>query len=533
MSIEGEFMILLKNEYITLEGVDDNVFLQVHKAGVDIKKFGELCNHVPRFKLTKFGSVKNALDVISDTPVFVGLLKPVVEVIVSSDEMMAYIIINLTKSDYDATKESLPAKVLSVLKEEDVVYGINMEVLESDIAVMEKVLIAEGTPATHGQDAIIEYYEFSEKKPLIKTDGNVNHYELDLIDNVDRKEWIGKKVPPTLGTEGMTVKSNPVSAKTGRDYKIKFDPDSVFMLKDSDGVENLYAKNSGAVKMKNSRICVDNHLVVTGDVEYSTGNIDFDGYVTITGTVKDKFTVTATNDISINGDLGLGATGLIHSKEGSVLLKGGVNGKGISRIVAKKDIYTKYANEATLECEQDIHVGLYAIDSTLIAQKVILPPSGRIIGGNTKATLRIESGSIGNKLEKPTYIEVEGFERCNAVEMLEYYTDKKTSEVKKSNKLKRELEVFENNLEKLDEKGMTTYEYMIIKHDQIAAEINDLNAEIRKIEDILKTKGEGEVSITNSIFPKTSLEIKEMQKRIKDKMTGSFYVKDKELHHKS
>lgn len=526
-------MILYTNDYITLAVKEDKVFLQVHQVGVDMKQFGEFCKGVPRLKLTKFGAVKIALTVSSETPVLIGLLKDTIEVIVSSDEMVAYLVVNMTETELASQLQEVKSNILEVLKTNEIVYGITMDLVESKLVVMEKIIVAKGTPPSHGEDAIVEYYECCDKKPIVKSDGKVNHYELELIDNVEKSEWLGKKTPATIGLEGMTVKGNPVSAKTGRDFKLKFEIESVFMKIETDGVENLYARNNGAVKMNRSCIGVDNHLLITGDVEYATGNIDFDGYVTITGTVKDKFCVTATNDISINSPLGIGATGLILSKEGNVLIKGGVNGKGVSKIVAKKDIFTKYTNETTLESGRNIHVGLYALDSTLIAQKVLLPPAGRIIGGITQATLRIESGSIGNRSEKPTYIQVEGFERGNVVEMLEFYQDKKNSEIKKSNKLKRELEVFENNLEKLDEKGMTTYEYMIIKFDQINSEMNNLNIEIQKLEDILHTRGEGEVNIANSIFPKTSLEIKTMQLKIKDKMTGSFYAKDQELHHKS
>lgn len=144
----------------------------------------------------------------------------------------------------------------------------------------------------------------------------MNHYELQLIDNVVQGQWIGEKLPATLGDEGTSVKGNPISAKSGRDYKLKYDPNTVLHKVDASGKETLLAKNNGAVKMKNDKICVDNHLIINGDVEYTTGNIDFDGYVTVTGTVKDKFNVTATYDISINGPMGIGAIGLIESKKG-------------------------------------------------------------------------------------------------------------------------------------------------------------------------------------------------------------------------
>ncbi|MBN2796245.1 MAG: DUF342 domain-containing protein [Clostridia bacterium] len=524
-------MILFDNDLLAFTAEEQNVYLIVRQPGISMKQFGSFCDAIPRLKLTKFGAAKNALEMPTNKEVFIGYLRDEIELSISSDEMVAHVFLNISEAELDRIKENLPSKLIQMLKDEGITEGILMDVIEKELKVNEKIVVAEGTPATHGDDAVITYYEFGNKKPVITSDGKVNHYDLDLIDNVNKNEWIGKKIPATLGVEGITVKGNPVSPKSGRDYKLKFDPNTVIHHVSDSGEENLYAKINGAVKMKNSRIAVDNHLIINGDVEYTTGNIDFDGFVTVTGTVKDKFSVTATYDISINGTMGIGAVGLIESREGSVVIKGGVNGKTQARIVAKKDVFTKYSNEATIEAGRSIHVGLYALDSNLSAQKIILPENGRIIGGVAKAEHRIESGSIGNKFEKPTRIEVEGFERGNALEMLNFYKEKLEDQNKILNKLKRELEVFENNIKRLDDRAMTTYEYMLIKYDKMIMDINDLKNEIQKLEDILRTRGEGEVSILNSVFPKTFLEIKTMQRRIKDTMTGSFYAKDHELHH--
>ena len=45
-----------------------------------------------------------------------------------------------------------------------------------------------------------------------------------------------------------------------------------------------------------------------------------------------------------------------------------------------------------------------------------------------------------------------------------------------------------------------------------------------------RRRGEGEVKILGSAYPKTVLDIKNLQKVIKRTMAGSFYVKDNSLH---
>ncbi|MBI9013591.1 MAG: DUF342 domain-containing protein [Clostridiales bacterium] len=411
------------------------------------------------------------------------------------------------------------------LHEKGITFGIKSE-LFIDVPLRTKVLIAEGISPIDGNDAVIEYYELSENKPVLNSDGSVNHYDMQLIDNISSGEWLGKKTPATKGQDGISIRNEVIPAKIGRDYKLIFDLRTVRHMVYENDMEEIFAKIDGAVKIRAGKISVDNHLIIYGDVDYNTGHIDFDGFVTIKGTVKDKFNVTATNDIAILGAMGIGAVGLIESKEGSISIKGGVNGKGVAKVKACVDVMTKYSNEAMIEAGHTIHVGLYAIDSELKAKKILLPPQiGRIIGGRTYATHRIVTGSIGNKFEKPTRVFVEGFERNNILEMLAFYKNKNIDMATVVNKMKKDLDVFEKNMGKLDDRGVNTYNFLIVKYEQ------QLSEEMDNLNDVLLTKGEGEISIYKSVFPKTMLEMKNLQKRISDQMTGSFYVKGRMIYH--
>lgn len=93
------------------------------------------------------------------------------------------------------------------------------------------------------------------------------------------------------------------------------------------GVTYLYALKSGAVHYEGDRISVSNHLEIDGDVDFKTGNINFDGFVTIKGTVADGFSVVAVKDVEILGTIGIGSVKEVVSKEGSIYIKGGIAGK--------------------------------------------------------------------------------------------------------------------------------------------------------------------------------------------------------------
>jgi len=522
-------LILFNSDSIVLEEISAQIRVRVLEENFSMKEFTTICNNIPRVKLTKFGVVKDALELASGNSVEIGILKPMIEFIISSDLMYAYFIVNL--KDQDKPINEIEERIRKMLHDNGITYGIKSEIF-NDVPLRTKVLIAEGIPPIDGEDAVIEYFELSENKPVLNSDGSVNHYDMQLIDNISAGEWLGKKTPPTKGQDGISIRHEVVPAKRGRDYKLTFDLKTVRHMVYENDSEEIFAKIDGAVNIRAGKISVENHLIIYGDVDYNTGHIDFDGFVTIKGTVKDKFNVTATNDIAILGPMGIGAVGLIESKEGSISIRGGVNGKGVAKIKASYDVITKYSNEAVIEAGHTIHVGLYAIDSELNAKKILLPPNvGRIIGGRTYATHRIVTGSIGNKFEKPTRVFIEGFERNNILEMLSYYQNKNTDMDTTTKKMKKDLDIFERNMRKLDERGVNTYNFLIVKYEQQLSELKQLSEEIDKLNDVLLTKGEGEISIAKSVFPKTMLEMKNLQRRISDQMTGSFYVKGRTIYH--
>lgn len=522
--------MLYENDFLKIQENEGDIYLKVHQKGMQLQAFNDIVDDLARVKLTTFQTVQLALRDATDQWVIIGELKEVVELTLTADMMQAHLIINLEKNNY-RTQEEVGYLVEQTLEASGISYGIDRTLL-SHLPWNEKVLIAEGKAVVQGSDAVVTYFELKNKRPFINQRGLVNHYERDLIDNVLAGEILGQKIPPTSGVNGINVKGEVVYAKVGRNHKLRFDPKTVKHEENEDSTETLYAKINGAVKFRSGKIMVDNHLIIHGDVDYETGHIDFDGYVTITGTVKDKFNVSATYDISINGPMGIGAVGEICSKKGSILIKGGINGKGSAKIRAYKDVVSKYVNEAFVEAGHAIQVGLYVIDSELSAKRIMLPPDqGRIIGGKTYATHRIETGSIGNRVEKPTRVYVEGFVRDDIIEMLEVYRIKSVEINKVLTKMKRDLAIFEKNMTQLDERAINTYEYLLVKYEEQVNEYDELRLELLRLDDVLQTKGEGEICIANQVFPRTLLEMKSLQKRIHDKTSGSFYVIDRTIHH--
>jgi uncharacterized protein (DUF342 family) len=521
---------IYNNEKFKIISKKSNILIINNSNSTTINEINNILSKIPRIKLTEFSNLKKSISTHDGTELTIGILKSKYEITTPGDNMKTYLKINMSENEFIIEKPHIIKNINNELIINNIKNGIKNNVLNiNNITPNKKILIAEGICPEPGNDAILRYYKISDKKAIVDKHNNTNHYEIHLIDNVVKNEWVGEKIPATIGKDGINVLGDSLPGNLGKDYKLNYDKKTITLI-EKDNKKVLLAKNNGAILIKNGKITIENNLIIDGDVDYNTGNINFDGYVTIKGTVKDNFTVIATKNITINSIIGVGAVKKIESTHGDINIKGGINGKNISEICAGGNIYAKFINETTVFSKNTVNIDLYAKDSIINAKNIFLnSKNGRIIGGNLKAKYKIESHSIGNKYEKLTKVNIEGFDRELLIVELQTLKIKFERLLSKGNTLKRKLVIFETNEVKLDEKALNTFKALKTSYENIITEINEINNKINKISDNLKTKGSGEIKIYDTAYPKTIIEIKNFQKRLKCALKNSLCVKDNEL----
>ncbi|MGE5677022.1 MAG: DUF342 domain-containing protein, partial [Pseudomonadota bacterium] len=492
-------MEILRNEFFSLYNENSELYISVYHTGYEIREFSQLLLDMPTLELHNFMSLKRALAEASGDRVRIGSIKPRVEVSISFDEMEARIKLNITAKEFTENKITISTEIIQALEKAGITEGLD-SLFSKPLTVQKEITIAKGIPPEDGEDAIIKYYELSEKKPLVKDDGTVNHYELDLIENIKKGDWLGDKTKPTEGKPGRTVTGKPIPARRGMDFKLKYDRKTVEELEEDDKTV-LRAAVNGAVRLDGESIGVDNHLIIPGDVGFETGNISFDGYVTVKGTVKDGFSIIAKNDISIQSPMGLGVINRLVSQEGSIYIKGGISGKNVSVIQAKKSVFVKYCNATEIVAGEDINIGFYSLDSSLKAKKVVMDPvHGKIIGGSVNAEIQVITGVIGNKSEKRTIINVAGFDRAAIRSEFEQLLEKYKSLLGEVNAVKQQIGTYERRPDSdyLDDRE---YNQCLRRYADILDEIKLLDEYRKRLQKILETKGEGQIDISLAAYP--------------------------------
>lgn len=427
----------------------------------------------------------------------------IISVSISDDALEAYITLNFLPDELKDDHTALIQAIQSALKNADVNYGIIQEALFNDIPLNTPVLIAKGKPPVHGKDSEIKMYSISDPKPRIIDNGKVNYYDLDLIHHVKAGDWLGERTDPVPGSPGIDVHGNEIKPNEGILYPLVYDQNSVIQVRQQNK-DVLYSLKDGAVHYVDNCIAVYDVLEIKGDVDFNVGNIDFDGYVNIKGTVEDNFSVKATKDIEISGEYGIGGVKLIESTEGSIYVRGGIAGKNRAKIKCRENLYAKFLSDTEVECEGIVYIGFYVRNCNIRAKQVIVESGkGQIVGGNIDADVSVESADVGNRMETRTIINIRGFNR----ELMKMELDETVSAIQSRKKRMNELisnisSGINTQNDKSEAKKMQREIFLLQE------EIKKLESRYSSINNYLKVPGEGALIVKNYIYPKVKITIK-------------------------
>jgi len=324
--------------------------------------------------------------------------KPILRIRISPDKLKAYLIVV-------PFLEGTPlnsADIEEICREQKIINGLKNEsfakIVEKQTSYGEH-LIAEGTKPQDGQNASL-VFNFNPKgielKPHEMDDGSVDFYNLNLIQGVKTGEVLVEKIPFTTGTNGKNVLGEDGMAKPGKDIRLPQGSNTQAI----DNYSKLIATKDGHVVYVNGKVNVLATFEVRGDVDFSTGNIKFNGNVVVHGNVKNNFEVEATGDVEIDGNL----EGVVHSDSNIQVKKGIVRGKAFAR----SNIYARYIENGQANCGENIVVTEAIMHSTSKAGRKVSVggKKGLLVGGSCSAGEEIYAKNIGSNMGTSTTLEV-------------------------------------------------------------------------------------------------------------------------------
>ncbi len=474
----------VKNGYFQIIYIADDAKLRIFgpDEGGELARIAEVTAYLDRNSFRGYDAVEiNAAINKGDKQIDIDLPKPkegqyypiseAMMVRVSEDKMEAIVRFYPPSNNGEKLGKE---DIIKELNNQKVVSGIDDQVIKNHILsprYCTDILIAKGTPYVEGRDASIEYTFETELKarPKRNEDGSVDFHKLDIMNPVHEGDLLATLTREDPGEPGLDVYGNMTRPpkvvrkilRFGKNIRLSEDETQIFSMVD------------GHVTLEDERVYVYNVYEVAADVDATTGDIQYDGNITVKGNIRTGFKVTASGNIEVYGVV----EGAAVKAGGDVILRRGIQGMGKGIIVAKGNIVSKFIESATVVSEGFIETE--AVMHSRMSAKgdiKIQGSKGNLIGGFTRSTCLIEAKVIGAPMGTITNVEV-GIDPAVQDKINKIRTDI----AEKSKELGRLKDVFEVFKAK-KQKGKIDFS-TLASMTKTAQEIQELNSKIIELQD--------------------------------------------------
>jgi len=409
-----------------------------------------------------------------------------------------------------------------------VTHGISERVVDEAVRMgvhkeyIEKYIVAKGKAPVPGENGELIYnYDMSGEKnqPKILGDGTVDYKQINYFEPISSGDILAYRTPPGAGEPGMDIHGNSISPRPGKPAPKLVKGKNAEVTKDE---MQLVATTSGQLVISGKQLGVSPVLDIKGDVDFSTGNIDFEGCVNIAGAVLSGFNVNAAGNIEIRGVV----EEAIITAGGSVNLYGGIMGRGKGRVESGNNVFTKFAQNATIISKGNIKSNSL-LHSTVTADGSIVLEGDNcfIAGGVIVAGDEVRAKTIGSSMG--TMTEVTVGRNNDLAEDLE----KVTAEIQEANmqfsKLNEAYEALTKlkKVEEMDNKQKTQLLQLLQQRNAQRDRAVELESEKDAIEEIMK-KIRGRIIAEKVIFAGVKVTIGPAYKQLNDDITISILTND-------
>lgn len=324
------------------------------------------------------------------------------EITLAADAMTAWLSLAPPFGGVPVTR----AQIDAALAAEGVVGGI----LEGEIAralaagIVERLPIARGRPAEPGVPARFQSLipDIRRRGPRVNEWGVVDYRELGSLVVVKAGDPLMRRIPAIPGRSGEDVRGGVIPADGVADTP--YAPDLRGASPSPDDPDLLIADIAGQPLLQPHGVDVEPTITLPA-VDLSSGNIDFDGSVNVTGDVAAGMRIRASGDVVVGGTVEAAQI----EAGGSIVVRAGVIGcldpRGAlqpARLTAKGAIGLQFCENAVIQAGDDIAIGEFAVHSELSAPHCIVigKPGARrsqLIGGMARAGAALSVGRLGSQ----------------------------------------------------------------------------------------------------------------------------------------
>ena len=310
------------------------------------------------------------------------------------DDLHAYWVV-LDRQPHAVTAEM----VLQCLADQGVVNGITRERIGQLASLVNKgtckrgmYIIAQGIPPDPGQEAQLEILA----KTTAKSPAARSRSLVAFAEEVQPNQLVARRTPHKPGRPGRDVKGRPMPPPPDTSHPVRVGK-GVRMEREGE-LEQFFSTAAGTLKLANDELSVSSTplLAIDKDVGLATGNLQFQGDVSILGSVQRGFSVKATGDILIGGQV---EEGCVVATRGNISIGGGVLGRR-TKVVAQGSVQAMFVEDATMAAGRNIVVERVNRGRLRAGNRVMIAghgsEGGTVVGGQVWALRRIDLSVAGS-----------------------------------------------------------------------------------------------------------------------------------------
>lgn len=448
------------------------------------------------------------------------------------DKMTARMTIYPSKNPRFQPRED---KIMEMISARGITAGIKKAEIKQALAELNEglepieLVIAEGQAPAVGREATHRFaIEIENSAGKLREDGSIDYKAGGVFQTVTQGQLLLTKKEPTRGEDGFNVFGENLEGLLGEDHHVDTGPG---VRVSANGFE-YFATTDGIVEFTGKRIQVIDGLLIPGDVDYSTGNIESaSAQVMVRGAVLPGFKVISDADIVIRK----AAEGCELISKSSIRCQGGIIGQDKGYVYAVNEIEALYINSgATVECEGDIKAENECLNSIIHTGGFLIADRspGTISGGEIWAFGGVQARNLGSPgSERPTkiYLGVNFLEKQAAdKEIKDLGLDVKEQELLEEVKSRdAQLSEIYDQIPELTKKDPSEasrlqedYRELYLQRKDLADKLEDLQRQKNEIAARVKINEEWKVTVRELIHPGTTFVFGDVEWVLKEPLKG-------------
>ncbi|MCR4651084.1 MAG: FapA family protein [Lachnospiraceae bacterium] len=432
----------------------------------------------------------------------------VIRVNIADDKMSATVTLSVPS---DGERYTVP-EIVGALRKERVVLGIQttkiMDMVSGEI-YEEPVEVAVGREVTPGQEG---YYEFAvdlseHRKPEIREDGGVDYSAMGRLSNIAEGELIATYYPAVQGEKGYNVNGAELLAKYAKEQPQLRGKHISY----NEETRQYFATASGKISCNNFNVEILTVHEVNGDLDMTSGNVEFYGDIIINGNVESGVFIRAGRNITVNGTI---AAARIQAG-GDIVLAKGIQGNNKGKISARGNVFAEFIEYATVEAGKDVQANSIIDSQVSAVGKVMVKGSkGVVRGGYVHGLQGVSIRSVGNSNEPKTILHC-GFTEDDHMRFI--LLNKKANEIK--DEIAKVVDEMSELLNVANAMGVTAdqkariYELNKIKGEK-CQDLDRNSQEKKRLSERMALGFNSCIEISNDIFTNTVIAIDLVSMRI-------------------